>query len=79
MYPGRVHDHALDIKNFHLGSHNAQIVPVLVATNAKIAPTEIDFSAESVAIPLLLGSANIVHTLSMAPGPTQGNVLDFDG
>ena len=30
----QVHDYALDLKNFHKGSHNATILPILVATNA---------------------------------------------
>lgn len=29
----QVWDYALDLKNFHRGSHNAQIIPLLVATN----------------------------------------------
>ena len=31
----QVIDYALDLKNFHAGSHNANIVPILVSTNAK--------------------------------------------
>ena len=30
----QVIDYALDLKNFHEGSHNAKLIPVLVATNA---------------------------------------------
>lgn len=30
----QVHDYALDLKNFHKGSHNATILPILIATNA---------------------------------------------
>lgn len=29
----QVHDYALDLKNFHKGSHNAAILPILVATS----------------------------------------------
>ena len=34
----QVEDYALDLKNFHVGSHHAQIVPVLVATLAPEIP-----------------------------------------
>ena len=30
----QVHDYALDLKNFHLGSHGLPIVPILCATDA---------------------------------------------
>ncbi|MBL8325569.1 MAG: DUF2075 domain-containing protein [Rubrivivax sp.] len=33
----QVMDYALDLKNFHLGSHSATIIPVLVATHAHVA------------------------------------------
>ena len=31
----QVLDYTLDLKNFHEGSHNAKLIPVLVATNAE--------------------------------------------
>jgi hypothetical protein len=31
----QAHDYALDLKNFHRGSHNLPIVPIVVATRAK--------------------------------------------
>jgi hypothetical protein len=34
----QVEDYALDLKNFHKGSHTAPIVPVLVSTNAESQP-----------------------------------------
>lgn len=38
----QVLDYTLDLKNFHEGSHNAKLIPVLVATNAKSQEIEID-------------------------------------
>jgi len=38
----QVLDYTLDLKNFHEGSHNARLIPVLVATNAKSQEFEID-------------------------------------
>ncbi len=34
----QVWDYALDLKNFHLGSHDAPIIPILVATDAPVQP-----------------------------------------
>ena len=33
------HDYALDLKNFHRGSHNIPIVPILIPTAASLQPT----------------------------------------
>ena len=38
----QVLDYTLDLKNFHEGSHNAKLIPILVATNAEIQAIEID-------------------------------------
>ena len=40
----QVMDYALDLKNFHLGSHDRTIVPILVATEAKRTSHELNFS-----------------------------------
>ena len=49
----QVEDYALDLKNFHEGSHNAPIVPVLVSTHAESEPVkEIKFADDLVATPL---------------------------
>lgn len=40
----QVMDYSLDLKNFHLGSHDRTIVPILVATKAKRTSHELNFS-----------------------------------
>lgn len=51
----QVWDYALDLKNFHEGSHLPRVVPVLVATEAKSSPyPQLDFAGDGVARPLLL-------------------------
>ena len=49
----QVVDYALDLKNFHQGSHDVPIVPILVSTNAKSSGTpqlhfEIDLVAQAI-------------------------------
>ena len=46
-------DYALDLKNFHAGSHDRTIVPVLVATKAAQAPLNITTWSDKVASPIL--------------------------
>jgi hypothetical protein len=49
----QVEDYALDLKNFHEGSHHAHIVPVLVSTNALSQPIpELEFAEDFVALPV---------------------------
>src|SRR4029077_12142419 len=49
----QVEDYALDLKNFHEGSHNAPIVPVLVSTEAESQPIpEVTFAEDLVASPV---------------------------
>lgn len=74
----QVHDYALDLKNFHLGSHEAQIVPILVATNAESTSDEINFAPDGVATPLLLSSNDISRILSKAPELAHGKPINFD-
>lgn len=51
----QVMDYALDLKNFHLDSHNRIIVPILVATDAKEISHELRFSVydDSIYNPLM--------------------------
>ncbi len=62
----QVEDYALDLKNFHLGSHDAPILPVLVATRARRSPPEPLWAADLVAEPILIGPEGL--------GPALGTV-----
>ena len=63
----QVHDYALDLKNFHLGSHLLPIVPVLIATKA---PAGIigqpEWATDDVAKPLLVGQTGLAEVLAMS-------------
>jgi hypothetical protein len=50
----QVHDYALDLKNFHRGSHYLPIIPVVLATEASIPElSEVKFAPDGVAEPIL--------------------------
>lgn len=58
----QVHDYALDLKNFHRGSHTLPVIPILIATAA---PTEnplvLSWASDQVATPICI-SANDLRT-----------------
>ena len=70
----QVHDYALDLKNFHKGSHDLPIVPILIATRApSVAPAEVNWADDQVAAPMLSNGKDLVtHLQVLAPGPTGG-------
>lgn len=57
----QVMDYALDLKNFHLGSHHRTIVPILVATEAKKSSHELRFSVydDHIYNPLMTNADNL--------------------
>lgn len=57
----QVMDYALDLKNFHLDSHNRTIVPILIAPEAKQSTQTLFFSVydDKIYNPLLTNTANL--------------------
>ena len=56
----QVEDYALDLKNFHEGSHRVPIVPVLVSTHAEFRPIhELQFADDLVASPVGTNAAGL--------------------
>jgi len=74
----QVHDYALDLKNFHLGSHELPIVPVLCATEADgdmIA--QIEWAADLVCEPILVGKTGLREVLDL-PAPGLSDTAQID-
>jgi hypothetical protein len=56
----QVEDYALDLKNFHEGSHTVPIVPVLVATGAQSRPLDdLKFAKDLVSAPLATNETHL--------------------
>jgi hypothetical protein len=55
----QVMDYALDLKNFHAGSHQVRIVPILVATESTESDARLRWSEDLVAQPLCTGNENL--------------------
>ncbi|MBN9588315.1 MAG: hypothetical protein BGN85_13300 [Alphaproteobacteria bacterium 64-11] len=59
----QVMDYALDLKNFHTGSHARPIVPVVIATDAVTRPGQLTLFPDDIAQPVLISGRGLVQTL----------------
>ena len=64
----QVIDYALDLKNFHSGSHDRPVVPVLVATEAPDARLDVVWFPDGVAQPLRANSRTLGSVLGSFSG-----------
>ncbi|MCP1783901.1 DUF2075 domain-containing protein [Bradyrhizobium japonicum] len=73
----QVVDYALDLKNFHVGSHDRRLVPIVVATRAEAEPLSLLWNEDGVAGPVRTNGSDIGDLLStvVAKTPVQP-VLD---
>jgi hypothetical protein len=73
----QVWDYALDLKNFHEGSHGAVLIPVAIATNARGCP-EINFVADAdhVYHPIQATKETFRSTIDFALQRVEGSALN---
>jgi hypothetical protein len=63
----QVHDYALDLKNFHKGSHHIPIVPIVLSTNAVKQPNAaFVWAADDVAAPLPAAPIDLAEIIKAA-------------
>ena len=75
----QVEDYALDLKNFHQGSHTVPIVPVLVSTNAKQDPMpELRFADDLVASPIGTNAAGLGPLVDYICTSRAFPIIDID-
>ena len=75
----QAYDYALDIKNFHRGSHELPIVPFLVATRAgKRGEQEPQWALDMVAAPLLANPDELPQSIDRVIKSIGGAPIDFD-
>jgi hypothetical protein len=73
----QVWDYALDLKNFHEASHQASLVPILIATEAKeSAPMKLTADADRVYRPIQIHPAGFRAAIEFAVGMIGGDALD---
>jgi hypothetical protein len=75
----QAHDYALDLRNFHRGSHALSIVPVVIATSgADQAHRPIEFADDAVAIPILVAPEQLSELITRACPLDDAPETDFD-
>ncbi len=68
----QVEDYALDLKNFHEGSHRLSLVPILVATRAMASrDIQLELALDQVAAPLCLAVTDLGAVIRMIAGHHQ--------
>lgn len=73
----QVWDYALDLKNFHEASHNASLVPILIATNSKESgSTKLDVDADNVYRPIQVNLGGFRQVVDVALQTIIGTTLD---
>jgi hypothetical protein len=60
----QVTDYALDLKNFHAGSHHRHLVPILIATRAPDSETELDWRLDAVADVIWCNGSNLLGVIT---------------
>ena len=74
----QVMDYALDLKNFHEGSHHRTIVPILVATAAPATRSEPHLNSDRVATPVLANRDTLLSTIESLNTILRPEVLDVE-
>ena len=69
-------DYALDLKNFHTGSHNRTIVPILIATDAPPVVSAVEPWSDGVARPLLANSETLAPLIKAALSELGSDAAD---
>jgi len=60
----QAHDYALDLKNFHKGSHDLPLVPILISTKAKpVDSVPLQWASDKVAEPILCSGQGLASLL----------------
>lgn len=74
----QVWDYALDLKNFHEGSHNVAIAPILIATEAKPVAVRFDPDADRIFRPVLTNADGLRQALELGLSNAEGSSLDAE-
>ena len=76
----QVLDYSLDLKNFHQGSHNEKLIPILVSTHAEEKENNIEKYQDLLYKPLFANKENLYEVLSLCfleKGTTNINAKDW--
>lgn len=72
----QVWDYALDLKNFHEGSHNVAVLPTLVATDAPSVDVVFAADTDNVYRPVRTNARGLRKTLEQGLGAAKGSTVE---
>jgi hypothetical protein len=72
----QVMDYALDLKNFHVGSHDRTIVPILVATSAPPSHSQMEIWKDGIVEPILANQTTLTDLLATCSERFQAEPFD---
>lgn len=73
----QVWDYALDLKNFHETSHDASLVPIVVATEAiDTRPLRLEFAEDGVAVPIEARPSDLRFVINHVLASSAGALID---
>lgn len=75
----QVWDYALDLKNFHEGSHDHVVAPILVATSAKEVDVQLDqlvVAHDNILAPVNASMSNFMHVYNLILATATGDDID---
>ncbi|WP_245907160.1 hypothetical protein [Photobacterium sanctipauli] len=72
----QAHGYALDLKNFHRGSHHTPIIPILIATQAKAEVCNLELAHDQVAKPILSNGGDLATIVEYCAKQIQATRFD---
>ncbi|MDQ1244319.1 MAG: hypothetical protein QG567_852 [Campylobacterota bacterium] len=74
----QVVDYALDLKNFHEGSHKAKLIPILIATRAPAKENILERYQDNLYTPLFANETNLSEVISLCLAASAGGLIEPD-
>jgi len=74
----QVLDYALDLKNFHEGSHNIKLFPMLIATHGKVINNKIESLQDLLFKPVYVNEDNIYQNIKLCLAYSNREQISFD-
>lgn len=72
----QVVDYALDLKNFHEGSHKAKLIPILISTRAPARENILERYEDNLYAPLLANESNLSEIISFCIEASSGEAVE---
>lgn len=72
----QVMDYALDLKNFHEGSHKAKLIPILISTRAPVKQNTLISYQDNLFAPLFANENNLSEIISLCLKSSSDELID---